>query len=157
MQTRYIYNALPVHSRAMDLVKAAAKQHSIAVVLGFAEQSPSYSVYISQAIISPQSELLLHRRKIKPSHMERTIFGDGSGGDLTNVVEVDFGPEHGRIKVGCLACWEHTQPLLKYRKSNPCFLFPHLRAPVASLRLPRPPEPLFHASPPDAPNRKENN
>jgi predicted amidohydrolase len=98
----------------MAQVKAAAKQHSIAVVLGFAEQSPSYSVYISQAIISPQGELLLHRRKIKPTHMERTVFGEGSGGDLTNVVEVDFGPEHGKIKVGCLACWEHTQPLLKY-------------------------------------------
>jgi predicted amidohydrolase len=50
----------------MAQVKAAAKQHSIAVVLGFAEQSPSYSVYISQAIISPQGELLLHRHKISP-------------------------------------------------------------------------------------------
>ncbi|KAH6847116.1 carbon-nitrogen hydrolase [Chaetomium sp. MPI-CAGE-AT-0009] len=114
LHTRYIYNALPVQSQAMDLVKAAAKEHSIAVVLGFAEQSPSHSVYISQAIISPQGELLLHRRKTKPTHMERTVFGDGSGGDLNNVAEVDFGPEHGKIKVGCLACWEHTQPLLKY-------------------------------------------
>jgi predicted amidohydrolase len=154
MQTRYIYNALPVESQAMDLVKAAAKQHSIAVVLGFAEQSPSYSVYISQAIISPQGELLLHRRKIKPSHMERTIFGDGFGGDLTNVVVVDFGPQHGRIKVGCLACWEHTQPLLKYRMSNPCSLSP-FTGPRSSLWLPRPPAPLFHASSPDAPTREK--
>ncbi|CAG9946330.1 unnamed protein product [Clonostachys rosea f. rosea IK726] len=114
LQTRYIYNALPVDSEAMGLVKAAAKEHSIAVVLGFAEQSPSHSVYISQAIISPQGDLLMHRRKVKPTHMERTIFGDGTGADLNNVVEVDFGPEHGKIKVGCLACWEHTQPLLKY-------------------------------------------
>ncbi|RYP42081.1 hypothetical protein DL768_010397 [Monosporascus sp. mg162] len=114
LQTRYIYNALPVESQAMGLIKAAAKEHSIAVVLGFAEQSPSHSVYISQAIISPQGEVLMHRRKIKPTHMERTVFGDGSGADLNNVVEVDFGPEHGKIKVGCLACWEHTQPLLKY-------------------------------------------
>lgn len=56
----------------------------------------------------------MHRRKIKPTHMERTVYGDGSGDDLNNVVEIDFGPEHGKIKVGCLACWEHTQPLLKY-------------------------------------------
>lgn len=96
------------------MVKAAAKENSIAVVLGFAEQSPSHSLYIAQAIISPQGELLMHRRKTKPTHMERTVFGDGGGADLNNVVEVDFGPEHGKVKVGCLACWEHTQPLLKY-------------------------------------------
>lgn len=113
-QTRYTYNALPVESQAMELVRATAKENSIAVALGFAEQSTSHSVYISQAIISPRGEVLLHRRKIKPTHMERTVFGDGSGRDLTNVVEIDFGPEHGKIKVGCLACWEHAQPLLKY-------------------------------------------
>ena len=96
------------------MLQAAAKEHAIAVVLGFSERSPSHSVYISQAIISPQGQLLAHRRKLKPTHMERTIFGDGSGRDLNNVAEIDFGAEHGKIKVGCLACWEHAQPLLKY-------------------------------------------
>jgi len=113
LHTQYIYNSVPSHEQALDRVKAAARENAIAVVLGFAEQSPSHSVYIAQAIISPEGEILLRRRKIKPTHMERTIFGDGSGGDLNNVVEVDFG-EHGKVKVGCLACWEHTQPLLKY-------------------------------------------
>ncbi|KAI6753990.1 hypothetical protein HG530_013166 [Fusarium avenaceum] len=114
LQTRYIYNSLSIESEVMELVKAAAKENSIAVVLGFSEKTTSHSVYISQAIISPQGNVLLHRRKIKPTHMERTVFGDGTGADVNNVVEVDFGPEHGKIKVGCLACWEHTQPLLKY-------------------------------------------
>ena len=114
LQTRYIYNSLPVQSQAMDIVKAAAKENNIAVVLGFSEQSPSHSVYISQAIISPLGEVLMHRRKVKPTHMERTVFGDGSAADLNNVVEVDFGAEHGKVKVGVFACWEHTQPLLKY-------------------------------------------
>ncbi|KAK4210094.1 carbon-nitrogen hydrolase [Rhypophila decipiens] len=114
MQTRYITNSLSVDSPEMDLLKKAAKESSIAVVLGFSEKSPTHSVYISQAIISPQGGMLTHRRKIKPTHMERTIFGDGSGRDLNNVVEIDFGPDHGKIKIGSLACWEHTQPLLKY-------------------------------------------
>lgn len=114
MQTRYICNSLAVNSPEMESLKTAATDNSIAVVMGFSERSPTGSLYISQAIISPQGDLLTHRRKIKPTHMERTIFGDGSGGDLNNVVEVDFGPEHGKIKVGSLACWEHTQPLLKY-------------------------------------------
>ncbi|EGU84200.1 hypothetical protein FOXB_05288 [Fusarium oxysporum f. sp. conglutinans Fo5176] len=71
-------------------------------------------LYIAQAIISPQGELVMLRRKIKPTHVERAIFGDGSGRDLDNVVELDFGTEIGKVKVGTLACWEHTQPLLKY-------------------------------------------
>ncbi|KAI1106976.1 carbon-nitrogen hydrolase [Jackrogersella minutella] len=114
LQTRFIYNSLAIESDEMEQIKAAAKKHNIAVVLGFSERSPSNSVYIAQAIISPQGELALHRRKVKPTHMERTIFGDGSGGDLTNVAELDFGAPWGKIKVGVLACWEHTQPLLKY-------------------------------------------
>jgi predicted amidohydrolase len=114
MQARYIDNSLAIHSPEMDQIKAAARDHSIAVVLGFSERTLSRSVYISQATISPQGEVLMHRRKLKPTHMERTIFGDGSGRDLANVVEIDFGSTHGAIKVGTLACWEHTQPLLKY-------------------------------------------
>ena len=114
LQTRYIYNSLTLEGEEMEAIKAAAKKHSIGVALGFSERSPSNSLYIAQAVISPQGELVLHRRKIKPTHMERTIFGDGSGDDLTNVAEVDFGAGLGTIKVGVLACWEHTQPLLKY-------------------------------------------
>ncbi|KAK5651654.1 hypothetical protein OQA88_11829 [Cercophora sp. LCS_1] len=114
LQTQYTTNSLSVTSPSMTLLCATAKKHSIAIVLGFSEQTASHSVYISQAIISPTGTLLMHRRKLKPTHMERTIFGDGSGRDLNNVVEVDFGAPHGKIKVGCLACWEHAQPLLKY-------------------------------------------
>ncbi|KAK4196108.1 carbon-nitrogen hydrolase [Triangularia verruculosa] len=113
LHPRYIFNALPVNSQAMDLVKAAAKDHSIAVVLGFAERSQTDSVYISQAIISPRGELLVHRRKIKPTHMERTIFGDGSGNDLNNVVDIDFGPDHGKVKGETIhvAMWPPVSPM----------------------------------------------
>lgn len=51
----------------------------------------------------------MHRRKVKPTHAERTIFGDGSGASLMNVVDE---PTVG--KVGVLSCWEHSQPLLRY-------------------------------------------
>ncbi|OTB19793.1 hypothetical protein K445DRAFT_72500 [Daldinia sp. EC12] len=120
LQTRYIYNSLAIESGEMARIKAAAKDHAVAVVLGFSERSPSNSTYIAQAIISPQGELVLHRRKIKPTHMERTIFGDGSGADLTNVAELNFGDPLGKVKVGALACWEHAQPLLKYHSIAQC-------------------------------------
>lgn len=41
--------------------------------------------------------------------MERTVFGDASGNSLKNVAKVS-----GIGRIGALACWEHTQPLLKY-------------------------------------------
>lgn len=113
-QTRYQLNALAPDSPEMDLLLAAAKEHAIAVVMGFAERSPTNSIYISQAIISPQGQLVIKRRKLKPTHMERTLFGDGSGADLANVAELDFGAPLGKIRVSTLACWEHAQPLLKY-------------------------------------------
>ncbi|KAI8635245.1 aliphatic nitrilase [Xylariaceae sp. FL1651] len=114
MATRYTLNSLSVESKEMERIRDAARANSIAVVIGFAERSPTDSLYIAQAIISPQGELLLKRRKIKPTHVERTVFGDGSGPDLNNVVEIEFGGSLGKVKVGTLACWEHTQPLLKY-------------------------------------------
>lgn len=51
------------------------------------------------------------RRKLKATHMERTIFGDASGGSLLNVVPAKG---LGGRKVGALNCWEHAQPLLKF-------------------------------------------
>ncbi|KAI1329147.1 putative nitrilase [Xylariaceae sp. FL0255] len=120
MATRYTLNALSVQSDEMGRICDAARENSIAVIFGFAERSPTDSLYISQAIVSPQSELLLTRRKIKPSHVERTLFGDGSRPDLNNVVEIDFGGVIGRVKIGTLACWEHTQHLLKYHTYTQC-------------------------------------
>ncbi|KAI0480758.1 carbon-nitrogen hydrolase [Xylariaceae sp. FL0804] len=115
-QTKYVLNSPSTDD--LGPIKAAAKRHSIAVVLGFSERTPSHSVYISQAIVSPQGELVLKRRKIKPTHVERAIFGDGSGPDLTTTAELDFGAPLGRIRVSCLACWEHAQPLLKYHSAS---------------------------------------
>jgi hypothetical protein len=55
------------------------------------------------------------RRKMKPTHMERTIFGDASGDCLASVVKIKTGTEGAEsVSVGSLSCWEHIQPLLKY-------------------------------------------
>jgi len=47
------------------------------------------------------------RRKLKPTHMERTVFGEGDGSDL-EVLDTELG------RIGQLCCWEHLQPLTKY-------------------------------------------
>lgn len=69
LTTRYIQNSLAVDSEEMRLIQDAAKEHGICVALGFSERAPSNSLYISQAIISPQGDLVMKRRKVKPTHM----------------------------------------------------------------------------------------
>lgn len=106
---RYVQNSLSVAGPEFTVIKAAAAEHNIAVSLGFSERDGE-SVYIAQAMISAAGLLTMKRRKMKPTHMERTIFGDATGGEcLAPPVSV---PEVG--KVGNLSCWEHIQPLLKF-------------------------------------------
>jgi predicted amidohydrolase len=92
----------------MSSIVAAAAENNIAVCIGFSENYQN-SLYIAQAIITASGVIKMARRKLKPTHMERTVFGDATGNSLKNVVEVE-----GVGRVGALACWEHTQPLLKY-------------------------------------------
>ncbi|THY98518.1 carbon-nitrogen hydrolase [Aureobasidium pullulans] len=103
----YQANSLAVASVEMKTIQACAKDHQITVALSFAERS-RHSLYISQCTISDSGEILMLRRKLMPTHMERTVFGNSSGSSLTNVVSTKFG------QLGQLACWEHAQPLLKY-------------------------------------------
>jgi nitrilase len=93
----------------MQRICSCAKANSITVALSFSENF-HHTAYIAQALISASGEILINRRKLKPTHMERTIFGDASGNSLTNVV--DTNSSLGRV--GMLSCWEHTQPLLKF-------------------------------------------
>jgi nitrilase len=104
---RYIKNSLRPEGPEMAKIQQCAADNNIVVVLGFSENSGN-TLYISQAIIDSNGQMLALRRKIKATHMERTIFGDASGDALTSVVDTGVG------RVGALSCWEHTQPLLKY-------------------------------------------
>ncbi|MEM9134247.1 MAG: carbon-nitrogen hydrolase family protein [Actinomycetota bacterium] len=87
------------------LAKAAA-QHKIAVSLGYSERDGG-SLYMGQALIDAAGTVRRTRRKLKPTHVERSVFGQGDGSDL-KVDEFEFG------NVGELCCWEHLQPLSKY-------------------------------------------
>jgi nitrilase len=76
------------------------------VVMGLSEKSGG-SLYMGQWIIDAEGRTVATRRKLKPTHVERTIFGEGDGSDLT-VYDTALG------RVGALCCWEHLQPLSKY-------------------------------------------
>ncbi|KAJ4219511.1 hypothetical protein NW759_007900 [Fusarium solani] len=104
---KYRANCMTRDSPQMRRIQAAVKKAGMTVVLGYSEREGA-SLYISQAFISPDGKILLNRRKIKPTHAERTIFGEGQAESLKTVVDTPVG------KVGGLNCWEHLQPLLRY-------------------------------------------
>jgi aliphatic nitrilase len=91
----------------MKRLQDAARRNRLNVVVGYSERSGG-SLYMGQAIIDDSGELIEARRKLKPTHVERTVFGEGDGSDL---VVKDL-PDVGRV--GALCCWEHLQPLTKY-------------------------------------------
>jgi len=103
---RYHDNSLVYGSPQADRIAKAAKDNSIMVVLGHSEKHGG-SLYMGQWIIDADGKTVAMRRKLKPTHVERTVFGEGDGSDLS-VFDTKLG------RVGALCCWEHLQPLSKY-------------------------------------------
>ncbi|ORX93486.1 putative nitrilase [Clohesyomyces aquaticus] len=104
---KYMANSMSRDSAEMRQIQAAVKEAGIFIVLGYSERDGA-SLYMAQSFISPDGEIVLHRRKIKPTHVERTLWGDGQADSLNCVVDSRFG------RIGGLNCWEHLQPLLRY-------------------------------------------
>jgi len=103
---RHFENALVIGSPQWQRLCDAAAQNDIFVVLGFCERSGG-TLYIAQAIIDDQGKVVATRRKLKPTHAERTVYGEGDGSDLA-VHDTTLG------RMGALSCAEHIQPLSKY-------------------------------------------
>jgi aliphatic nitrilase len=103
---RYHDHSLVVGSPEFERVTRAARDNAIWVVLGYSEKAGG-SLYMGQAIIDDAGKVIATRRKLKPTHVERTIFGEGDGSHLA-VHETPIG------NIGAMCCWEHLQPLSKY-------------------------------------------
>ncbi|ODM23090.1 hypothetical protein SI65_00679 [Aspergillus cristatus] len=86
MVTEYMEKSLRRDDPEMNTICQCAAFNNISVVLSYSENY-NHSLYLSQSIIDHNGEIKMHRRKIKPTHAERTIFGDGSGASLMNVVD----------------------------------------------------------------------
>lgn len=85
----------------MNRIRAAAKAAAIYVSIGYSEIDGN-SLYMAQIIIDPTGQVINHRRKIKPTHVERLVFGEGTGDSLDQVVETEIGA------LGHLNCWENV-------------------------------------------------
>jgi cyanide hydratase len=76
------------------------------VSLGFSEIDHA-TLYLAQALIDPTGEVINHRRKIKPTHVEKLVYGDGAGDTFKSVTQTELG------RLGQLNCWENMNPFLK--------------------------------------------
>ena len=103
---RLYEHAVTVPGPVTEAVSAAARRHSIVVVLGVNERDHG-SLYNTQIIFDADGSLKLKRRKLTPTFHERMIWGQGDGAGL-QVVDTAVG------RVGALACWEHYNPLARY-------------------------------------------
>lgn len=102
----YHANSMRNDGPEMAALQAAAARGGINVLMGYTEIDGG-SLYMAQALIGDAGQLLYARRKLKPTHVERSLFGEGDGSDF-QVVDTTVG------RVGSLCCWEHLQPLSKY-------------------------------------------
>lgn len=102
----YHESSLVLDSPATARIVDAARENDIHVVMGYSEKAGG-SLYMGQMLVSRRGEVIAARRKLKPTHVERSVFGEGDGSHLA-VHDLDIG------RVGGLCCWEHLQPLSKY-------------------------------------------
>lgn len=103
---RYHANSPAAEGPELLRIRRAARDNGISVVVGYSEKYAG-SLYMAQSIIGADGRVLVQRRKLKPTHVERSLFGEGDGSGL-QVVETPIG------NIGALNCWEHIQPLVKF-------------------------------------------
>jgi arylacetonitrilase len=102
----YYENSFELGSPEYKRLADTAKRLNIMIAMGYSERAEG-SLFLGQCLIGADGELIFARRKLKPTHVERSFFGEGYGEDLI-VADTPLG------KIGALCCWEHIQPLSKY-------------------------------------------
>lgn len=98
--------AVTVPGPVVDAVSRAARSYAMVVVLGVNERDRG-SLYNTQLVFDADGALVQKRRKITPTYHERMVWGQGDGAGLATV-DTAVG------RLGCLACWEHYNPLARY-------------------------------------------
>jgi nitrilase len=78
---RYHENSIVVGDVHFQRLAQAAADADVTVVIGVSERDKG-SLYMAQFVFGPDGATIATRRKLKPTHVERALFGEGDGSDL---------------------------------------------------------------------------
>jgi nitrilase len=120
---RYWRSSVQIPSQALDELARTIRQAHMYVTIGVIEQEGSGSqgtLYCTMLYYGPDGCILGKHRKLKPTGIERLIWGEGDGSTLTTI-----GTPYGQM--GGLICWENYMPLARmymYGKGVRLYLAP---------------------------------
>jgi nitrilase len=119
---RYWESAITIPGPEAHRLGAMAKEAGVILSVGLIERTPgrASTLYCTQATWGEDGSLLGIHRKLKPTAIERLIWGEGDGSTLP-VFDTAVG------RVGGLICWENYMPLARmalYGKGVEIYLAP---------------------------------
>lgn len=117
----YWSNSIEVESVQVNRIREAIKKAGLFVALGVTERDPTGgTLHCSLLYFGPDGTFLGKHRKLKPTGLERYIWGESDGSTL-----LSFDTELG--KIGGLICWENYMPLARtalYQQGIEIYLAP---------------------------------
>ncbi|PQA59559.1 carbon-nitrogen hydrolase family protein [Siphonobacter curvatus] len=117
----YWKNSPEVDSEAIRRIQQAVQAAGIMVGLGITEKDPiGGSLHCTLLYIGSDGRILGKHRKLKPTGLERFIWGESDGSSLITL-DTRLG------KIGGLICWENYMPLARmalYQKGIEIYLAP---------------------------------
>jgi nitrilase len=116
---KYYNNAIDLPGKEFELFGTWAKEYQIYLNIGVIERDNG-TLYCTLLYFTPDGKLGGKHRKIKPTALERIIWGEGDKSTLS-VINTEIG------KIGGLICWENYMPQARmeiYKQNVEIYLAP---------------------------------